>query len=100
MRSVVVVFPASMCAEMPMFRYRSMGVFLGTAISSEPVVGEGLVRFRHAMHLFPLLHRTAAALCRFLQFAGKANHHRLLAALLRRFADPAHRQRHAPHRPY
>jgi hypothetical protein len=26
MRSVVVVLPASMCAETPMFRYRSMGV--------------------------------------------------------------------------
>src|SRR5260221_307323 len=30
MRSVVVVFPASMCAEMPMFRYRSMGVLRAT----------------------------------------------------------------------
>src|SRR5271167_5216385 len=26
MRSVAVVFPASMCAEIPMLRYRSMGV--------------------------------------------------------------------------
>jgi hypothetical protein len=27
---VVVVFPASICAEMPMFRYRSMGVARAT----------------------------------------------------------------------
>jgi hypothetical protein len=30
MRSVVVVLPASMCALMPMLRYRSMGVVRGT----------------------------------------------------------------------
>src|SRR3989441_9834594 len=35
MRSVVVVFPASMCAMMPMFRMRSSGVVLG--ISSDLV---------------------------------------------------------------
>src|SRR5437763_8801919 len=31
MRSVVVVFPASMCAMMPMLRIRSSGVVLGIA---------------------------------------------------------------------
>ena len=30
MRSVVVVLPASMCAEIPIFRYRSMGVLRAT----------------------------------------------------------------------
>ena len=34
MRSVVVVLPASMCAEMPIFRYRSIGVFLAIAFTS------------------------------------------------------------------
>jgi hypothetical protein len=30
----VVVFPASICAEIPMFRYRSIGVLRATAITS------------------------------------------------------------------
>src|SRR5512135_118292 len=34
MRSVVVVLPASMCALMPMLRYRSMGVVRGTLSSA------------------------------------------------------------------
>jgi len=32
MRSVVVVFPASMCALMPMLRYRSIGVVRATML--------------------------------------------------------------------
>ena len=59
---------------------------------------ESLVGFRHAMHFLALLHRAAAALGRFLQLAGQAHGHRLLAALLRRLADPAHGERDAPHR--
>src|SRR6266702_1016866 len=35
MRSVVVVFPASMCAIMPMFRMRSSGVVLGIAFLTQ-----------------------------------------------------------------
>src|SRR6266705_514840 len=35
MRSVVVVFPASMCAMMPMFRMRSSGVVLGIAFLTQ-----------------------------------------------------------------
>src|SRR5262245_32676030 len=50
------------------------------------------------MDLFALLHRTAAAFGRFLELAREPHHHRLLAALLRRLADPAHRERHAPYR--
>jgi hypothetical protein len=34
MRSVVVVFPASMWAMMPMFLQRSNGTVLGTALNS------------------------------------------------------------------
>src|SRR5437868_6505445 len=77
-----------------------MGVFLATAISLEPVVRESLVGFSHTMDLFALLHRAATAFGRFLELAGEANHHRLLAALLRRLADPAHGERHAPHGAY
>src|SRR3982750_3912404 len=75
-----------------------MGVLRATAMSSEPVVRESLVSFSHTMDFLALLHRTATALGRFLELAGKANRHRLLAALLRRLADPAHRERYAPHR--
>src|SRR6476661_9248636 len=104
MRSVVVVFPASICAEMPMFRYRSIGVLRATAITSlpfsEPVMRESLVGFRHAVHFLAFLHRPAAALGRLLQLARKPHGHRLLTALLRRLADPAHRERHAPDRPH
>src|SRR5574339_751813 len=101
MRSVVVVLPASMCAEMPMLRYRSMGVLRATMLTrvpSEPVVGECLVGVRHAMDFLALLHGAAAPFGRLLQLAGEAHRHRLLAALLRRLANPAHGERHAPNR--
>src|SRR5215831_18464627 len=90
MRSVVVVLPASMCALMPMLRYRSMGVERGTLgvrrsdvrdglLSArthspscdrrgsrlsgvlEPEVRERLVGFRHPVHFLALLHGAAAA---------------------------------------
>src|SRR3989449_5510422 len=64
----------------------------------EPVVREGLVGLGHAVHFLALLHRTAAAFGRFHQLAREARVHGLLAALLRRLADPAHRERGAPHR--
>src|SRR5437899_12691862 len=56
MRSVVVVFPASMCAMMPMFRMRSSGVMRGIAflISAKmrgdrdaPISDQGPVSLRH-----------------------------------------------------
>src|SRR3970282_1251022 len=100
MGSVVVVFPASICAEMPMFRYLSMGVLRATILTRiplEPVVGERLVGVRHAVYFLAFLHCAAAALGGLLQLAGQAHGHGFLAALLRRLADPAHRQRHAPH---
>src|SRR3954468_8996871 len=77
-----------------------MGVLRATAMSSEPVMRESFVGFSHTMDFLALLHRTATALGRFLQLAGEAHHHRLLAALLRRLADPAHGERHATHRPH
>src|SRR6059058_3911223 len=103
MRSVVVVLPASMCAEIPMFRYRSMGVLRAMMCLSlqwaqarsrrartfriwgrflEAEVAEGLVRLGHAVHFVALLHRAATAFRGFHQFVGQAHGHRLLAALL------------------
>src|SRR5512137_2865482 len=104
MRSVVVVLPASMCALMPMLRYRLMGVDRGTfrqrllrwregialappgvlsvpdSPASEPEMREGLVGLRHAVHFLALLDRAAAALGGLDELGGKALPHRLLAA--------------------
>src|SRR5687767_6055422 len=97
MRSVVVVFPASMCAEMPMFRYRSMGVLRGMELSTgrltlPAVVSEGLVGFCHAMRVFALAHGGAAVLGRIHELVSQAERHRLLAAIARGFDEPAHRE--------
>src|SRR5208283_2403407 len=74
MRSVVVVFPASMWAMMPMFRVLSSGVVRGMIVTFRApkrparlllywhsagsclpaIVGERLVRVRHAMRLLAL----------------------------------------------
>src|SRR6185436_330070 len=88
MRSVVVVFPASMCAMMPMLRVFSSVKFLGTFKASskvdqramprgrthvprrmqplEPglpaIVGEGLVGLRHLVGIFFLLDGVATHL--------------------------------------
>src|SRR5215471_9497573 len=64
----------------------------------EPEVREGLVGFRHPVHFLAFLDRAAAALGRFEELGGEPLPHRLLAALARRFADPAHRERHPAHR--
>src|SRR5579864_3149921 len=82
MRSVDVVFPASMCAMIPMFRVSSSlntrpeapGAFFSlvrfaTASATwspyplkllPAIMREGLVGFRHAMHVFLLLDGPAA----------------------------------------
>src|SRR5690348_16134623 len=93
MRSVVVVFPASMCAEMPMFRQRSMGVARATVPvlltpsgrvlrrSLPAVVREGLVGLRHAMGVLALPHGSAAILRGIHQFMSETKRHGLLAAV-------------------
>src|SRR5262245_28719481 len=127
MRSVVVVFPASVRTLMPMLRYWSMGVERGTLgvrrsdvrdglLSArahspsydrrgsrlsdvlEPEVREGLVGFGHTVHFLALLHGAAAAFRSLQQLGGEPRTHRLLAAFARRLAQPAHRERHPPHR--
>src|SRR5215831_2310025 len=61
-------------------------------------MGEGLVGLGHAVDFLALLHRAAAALGRFHQLTRQAGVHGLLAALLRRLANPAHRQRRTTYR--
>src|SRR6185437_1306301 len=127
MRSVAVVFPASICAMIPMFRQRFNGTWRATLfpqflllfpaqaqrprlvscffLSPEPyalspvlpaIVRERLVRLSHAMHVFLLLHRRAAAIGRVQQFRRELVDHALLAPRPSVAHQPANRQRRAP----
>src|ERR1019366_1253049 len=123
MRSVAVVLPASMCAEIPIFRYLSMGVVraicpgrfapnltgskrprpIKTLYRVAPqfyqrcalptVVCERLVGFSHAMRVFTLAYRGAAILRGLHQFGRKAMRHGFLAARGGGFDDPPHGER-------
>src|SRR5512142_2357540 len=111
MRSVVVVFPASICAMMPMLRQRSNGTVLGTSscflaktLKScirrsagsrlPPVVRERLVSFRHAVDVFLLLDGCAAVVGGVQQFVGELLCHAALVAPPPAVANqPAQRQR-------
>src|SRR6267154_733529 len=102
MRSVDVVFPASMCAMIQMLRVSSS---LNTrAILSfqvpllrnsllPAIMRERLVRFRHAVHVFLLLHRPAARIRRVDQLIRELVYHRLARAFPRILQQPANRQR-------
>src|SRR5882724_6248091 len=125
MRSVVVVFPASMCAMMPMFLQRSNGTVLATvflysfwgskkfgvetplaasplaaktrqASSLPSVMRERLVRFRHAVHIFFLLDGGALAVGGVEQFVRQLVDHSLFAATARIRHDPADCQGRPP----
>src|SRR5687768_3411214 len=93
-----------MCAMMPMFRVRSSGVCRGITSSfvlrpwSLPaVVREGLIRFRHPMRVFALLHGAAAQVRRVEQLVRKLLLHRLAVAALSRERDqPADAERETP----
>src|SRR5512136_2583082 len=67
MRSVVVVFPASMWALIPMFLVRSSGYCLGICSCFSPSdpspleMGERLVGLGHLVRVFFLLHRIPLA---------------------------------------
>src|ERR1051326_7502729 len=94
MRSVVVVFPASMCAMIPMFRTLSIAtgrsaIFSATFISLIPEVAERIVAFSHPMGFFLSLHRTAGVLSRVEDLERELLGHALAAALTREADDPA-----------
>src|SRR5258708_7742543 len=113
MRSVDVVFPASMCAMIPMLRVSSslnaLPMVPETAFFSParvataslttathplpPVMRERLVRFRHAVHVFFLLHGPAARIRRIDQLIRELVHHRLAGALPRILQQPSNCQR-------
>src|SRR6266478_2804738 len=62
------------------------------------VMRERLVRFRHAVYVFLLLHRPAARIRRVNQFIRELVHHGLARALPRILQQPANRQRLPPER--
>src|SRR5512141_590879 len=67
---------------------------------SEPEMRERLVGFRHPVYFLALLDRAAAAFGSLEQLGREPRAHRLLAALARRLAQPAHRERHPAHGPH
>src|SRR6185437_5335238 len=109
MRSVVVVLPASMWAMMPMFLQRSNGTVLGTTFYSfwapkilvskpeisPPVVREGFIGFRHAMHVFFFLDGRALTVGGIKQFIRQLINHALLTASAGVGDEPADRKRRA-----
>src|SRR6202789_1854452 len=123
MRSVAVVLPASICAMMPILRQRFRGIVRATSIlpcginrrysynnlnpkprsktktarSALPaIVSEGLVRFGHAVHVFLLLHRSAAAVRRIQQLVREFIYHALFTTTAAVGDQPANSERSAP----
>src|SRR5215831_13302791 len=101
MRSVVVVFPASMWAMIPMFRTRSSATacsvsfvlkssFLSSVLPA--IVRERLVRLRHPVDVVLSLERAALLVQRVENLVGELVRHALLAPLARERDDPAHRE--------
>src|ERR1700730_16960861 len=98
MRSVDVVFPASMCAMIPMLRVSSslnargivpLKKILSSAKRLPAIVREGLVGLGHAVHVFFLLHRSAARIRGVNQLIRELVHHGLARALTRILQQPA-----------
>src|ERR1700761_6098207 len=66
--------------------------------SLETEMRERLVGFCHPVNFVALLHRAATAFGRFGELTCETQGHRLLAALLRGFTQPTHRQCHTTRR--
>src|SRR6266566_718808 len=118
MRSVDVVFPASICAMIPMLRVSSslkaLPMVPETALLSPArvatasltsipnllptVMCEGLVGLRHAVHVFFFLDRPAARIGGVNQLIREFVGHRLARAFTRILQQPANRQRLPPKR--
>src|SRR5438105_13372259 len=117
MRSVDVVLPASTCAMLPILRvssslnalpmvpvaFLSPGRIATASLSIPPislslkfvlpaVMGEGLVGFRHAVHIFLLLDGPAARIGCVDQFIRQLIYHRFARALPRILQPPANGQ--------
>src|ERR1700723_1990008 len=80
------------------FHFYLQPLILLTNVLLPAIMRERLVRFRHAVHVFFLLHRSAARILRVDQLIRKLVGHRLAAALTRILEQPANRQRLTPER--
>src|SRR5881628_2202458 len=113
MRSVTVVFPASMWAMTPMLRTRSSGSSLtdvrasfgatATAIPSTAlpaIVAEGLVGLGHLVCLFFAADGAAGVVHRVHELGRELLAHRFPRALASGVDEPARRERHAAVRPH
>src|SRR5438477_4228515 len=93
MRSVVVVLPASMWAQIPILRMRSCGYCRAMIVFKLPaVVCERFVRVGHSVGIFPFLYRSAFTAARRQYFVGesfKKGFSRFVACEL---DNPTHRQ--------
>src|SRR3990172_4611506 len=96
MRSVVVVFPASICAIMPMFRVFSSGNFIylvcprsctlhlaSCPLTLPSIVGKRPIRLGHFVKVFPLLDRGALSLGSFQYLGGQSFRHPFFSPGLR-----------------
>src|SRR5437879_9768071 len=112
MRSVVVVFPASMCAMIPMFRSFSSragrsSCFTATAAISllppipdlVPEVAEGLVGLSHPVRLFLPLHRPAGVVAGVQELIRKLLRHAPASTLPREPHQPPTGERQPTVRP-
>src|SRR3990170_809844 len=102
-RSVVVVFPASMWAMIPIFRVFSSCVVIATSSSSFPasrgspaVMREGLVGLGHLVRVFLLLDRHPPVVVGIQDFPRQTVDHRFFGALLREVDHPPERKSEAP----
>src|ERR1700733_3474888 len=101
MRSVVVVFPASMWAMMPKLRSSSLAWLRAMILVPDcladrrlpAVVGEGAVGFSHPVRILALFDRCAPVVRGVEQFCRQTIHHGLVVAVARCGDDPADRQR-------
>src|SRR3989344_1760465 len=91
MRSDVVVFPASMCAMMPMLRTRERSIALFRLGARK--VSEGLVGLCHFEHIFFLLHRTSLFGRGVQEFEREPLRHSTTFSVARGSDEPADRER-------
>src|SRR5215217_8578525 len=98
MRSVTVVFPASIWAMIPMFRVLASGTWRATVATYPGLpleMAEGLVGLGHLVRVFAPLHRGAQAVGCIDELCCELLAHALAAALARGLDQPANTEREA-----
>src|SRR5438034_7480257 len=93
MRSETVVFPASICAAMPIFLYFSSLLPLIASYFLPSVMRECAIRFCHTMYIRFLFNRRATALLGFKKLVTQSNAHCFTWTLACRCNQPTHCKR-------